>query len=96
MERWTDKEVETLHTLKARGYSLEMISLFMGRKVGGIKKKLEYSAAVPLPMTAQRNCGDPAQRPCLKCRRSFQSAGFHNRLCENCTIAAESLSSAMA
>jgi hypothetical protein len=45
------------------------------------------AASRPSSQRAERPLPRPAratQRPCLCCRRIFQSAGPHNRLCGNC------------
>lgn len=56
-----------------------------GKPVG--KATRDYNEALRLLDAAQREADSRAKRgkrPCMCCRRSFESAGIHNRLCPTC------------
>lgn len=53
------------------------------RRVGHVAQQLRgHGFEVPRHKVGKKPTGE--RRPCLRCRRTFRSAGKHNRICDPC------------
>ncbi len=89
---YSPEEDERLIELGARLKDWTEIHLLMGRS-SPAALKARFQKIEPLAQKAARLGRDvrfrpdAMRRPCMQCRRPFDSAGHHNRLCETCRSA---------
>ena len=76
IRNWTPDEDRIARELRASGLTLEKVGKALKRTASSVNSRLE---ALDLLVK------DGARvRPCLCCRKTFSSAGPHNRLCLDC------------
>lgn len=78
---WTAEELAALGRMTAAGLTLAEIAAALGRTADSVRGRLRTQGTGWVRATA----GDErAERPCLRCRRTFRSEGPHNRVCPGC------------
>lgn len=79
-QHWTTEEEQRLLTLATHRMSHAEIAAKLNRTTAAVTLRL--SQLLRGATSAKKKEGQ--RRPCLNCRRSFNSEGPHNRLCKNC------------
>jgi hypothetical protein len=79
---WTPAEDAQLLRLKAERMTNRGIADAMNRPLGGIDSRLKKLRDAADPQQLFR--GPTTKRPCLWCRKPFDSAGIHERVCHAC------------
>lgn len=77
---WTDEDVLALKAgLKAKRSRAEL-AVQLGRSLVAIEFFVNHRLDERLAAIGET----PKERPCLRCEKTFMSAGKHNRLCSLC------------
>lgn len=78
---WTAEEDTILATMLARRVHLDQIAATLNRSVEAVTSRRHYRNIYPHRARTGR------ERPCLCCKKEFDSDGPHNRLCYACAHA---------
>lgn len=83
---WTPEEDGRLLAMRGIGFSHREIGEALGRATSSIGSRLNTLRSMPLRTSepVARRRASRVMRPCMCCRRPFQSEGAHNRLCDPC------------
>lgn len=76
IKNWAPEESRRASDLRASGLTLDQIGKALDRSTNSVASHLEA-------MDRQVKEG-ARKRPCMCCRKTFSSAGPHNRLCLDC------------